>query len=243
MYELTTILMYSKYSGSFFTILTILFLSDETYYLHLWYFRITWRALTRFNSTILCIVIIFHVVLSHEYFFYARLIFPVQSLRLGHVVYDWGPANVCLHTGRCACISHKRVLSWPQAGVSNPHNQSSWLPRNVAPRDQWCPPTRVDKAPNKLGVFPSSASQNCDWDTLWAMHFVEPLNNRLGRRSQTSTLQKDRDLDHAHTMGRDRTRVWGSTDVLSLYFKQNRHGMSTDQDGDGGVPGFWSSYV
>jgi len=37
----TTILMYNKYSGSFFTILKLLFVSDQTYYLHLYYFRMT----------------------------------------------------------------------------------------------------------------------------------------------------------------------------------------------------------
>jgi len=31
----TTILMYNKYSGSFFTILKLLVVSDQTYYLHL----------------------------------------------------------------------------------------------------------------------------------------------------------------------------------------------------------------
>jgi len=34
--------------------------------------------------------------------------------------------------------------------------------KNVAPRDLWCPPTRVGKAPNKPSVLPSSARQNCD---------------------------------------------------------------------------------
>jgi len=34
----TTILMYDKYSGSFSTILELLFVSDQTYYLHLHYF-------------------------------------------------------------------------------------------------------------------------------------------------------------------------------------------------------------
>jgi len=48
----TTILMYSKYSCSFSTIMKLLFLSDQTYYLHLSYFQITWRALTRYKSTI-----------------------------------------------------------------------------------------------------------------------------------------------------------------------------------------------
>jgi len=33
-------------------------LSDQTYYLHLYYFWMTWRALTRYKSTFLCIVII-----------------------------------------------------------------------------------------------------------------------------------------------------------------------------------------
>jgi len=37
----------------------LLFVSDQTYYLHICYFRMTWRALTRYKSTILCIVIIF----------------------------------------------------------------------------------------------------------------------------------------------------------------------------------------
>jgi len=54
----TTILMYNKYSGSFFTILKLLVVYDQTYYLHLYYFRMTWRALTRYKSAILCIVII-----------------------------------------------------------------------------------------------------------------------------------------------------------------------------------------
>ena len=34
----TAILMYDKYSSSFFTILKLLFVSDQTYYLHLYYF-------------------------------------------------------------------------------------------------------------------------------------------------------------------------------------------------------------
>jgi len=54
----TTILMYNKYSGRFFTILKLLVVSEQTYYLHLYYFRMTWRALTRYKRTILCIVII-----------------------------------------------------------------------------------------------------------------------------------------------------------------------------------------
>ena len=36
-----TILMYNKYSGSFVTILKLLVVSDQTYYLHLYYFRMT----------------------------------------------------------------------------------------------------------------------------------------------------------------------------------------------------------
>jgi len=85
------------------------------------------------------------------------------------------------------------------------------------PRDQWCPPTRVGKASNRPSVLLSIARQNCDWDTLRAMHLEQkPSNNSLGSRSQTSALQKkDRDLDHAHAMSRGRTRVGGSTDVLS----------------------------
>jgi len=35
------ILMYNKYSGSFITILKLLVVSDQTYYLHLYYFRAT----------------------------------------------------------------------------------------------------------------------------------------------------------------------------------------------------------
>ena len=56
----TTIFMYVKYSGSFSTILKLLLVSDQTYYFHLYYFWMTWRALTRtrYKSTILCIVII-----------------------------------------------------------------------------------------------------------------------------------------------------------------------------------------
>ena len=54
----TTILMYNKYSGSFSTILKLLVVSDQTYYLHLYYFWMTWRASTRYKSIILCIVII-----------------------------------------------------------------------------------------------------------------------------------------------------------------------------------------
>ena len=33
----------------------------------------------------------------------------------------------------------------------------------------------------------------------------------------------DRDLDHAHAMGRDRTRVGGSTDALSCLTEQTHH--------------------
>jgi len=54
----TTILMYDKYSSSFYTILKLLFVSDQTYYLNLYHFWMTRRALTRYNNTILCIVII-----------------------------------------------------------------------------------------------------------------------------------------------------------------------------------------
>ena len=54
----TTILMYDKYSSSFYTILKLLFVTDQTYYLHLYYFWMTWWALTRYKSTILSIVII-----------------------------------------------------------------------------------------------------------------------------------------------------------------------------------------
>ena len=54
----------------------------------------------------------------------------------------------------------------------------------------------------------------------------------FGERHQTTVLaadhrpahlkKKDRDLDHAHTMGRDRTRVGRSTDALSSYvYKTN----------------------
>jgi len=50
------------------------------------------------------------------------------------------------------------------------------------------------------------------------------------------TLKKNRDLDRAHAIGRGRNRVGGSTDALSSYVQQNRHDMSTDQDGYGGVP-------
>ena len=32
-----------------------------------------------------------------------------------------------------------------------------YLPRNVVPRDQWCPPTRVGKASSKPSVLPSNA--------------------------------------------------------------------------------------
>jgi len=47
-------------------------------------------------------------------------------------------------------------------GLTNPHNQSPWLPRNVVPRDQKCPPTRVGKASNKPSVLASIACQNCN---------------------------------------------------------------------------------
>ena len=50
-------------------------------------------------------------------------------------------------------------------------------------------------------------------------------------------LKKDRDLDHAHEIGRDYTRVGGSTDALSSHVQQNRHVMLSDQNGYGGVPG------
>ena len=33
-----TILMFNKYSSSFYTILKLLFVSDQTYYFHLYYF-------------------------------------------------------------------------------------------------------------------------------------------------------------------------------------------------------------
>jgi len=40
------------------------------------------------------------------------------------------------------------------------------------------------------------------------------------------TQKKDRDLDHAHAMGRDRTRVGGSTDALSSGARGKRRGFS-----------------
>ena len=46
------------------------------------------------------------------------------------------------NVGGLACI----------VGLINPHNQSPKLPRNVAPRE-WCPPTRVGKAPNDIRVL------------------------------------------------------------------------------------------
>ena len=36
--------------------------------------------------------------------------------------------------------------------LTNPHNQSSYVPRNVAPRE-WCPPTWVEKAPSHPDVL------------------------------------------------------------------------------------------
>jgi len=70
-------------------------------------------------------------------------------------------------------------------------------------QDQWRPPTTVGKVSNRPSVLPSIARQNCDWDTLRAMHLKQkPSNNRLGSRSQTSSLKKkDRDLDHAQLVG------------------------------------------
>jgi len=47
-------------------------------------------------------------------------------------------------------------------GLINSHNQSPSLPRNVVPRDQWWPPTRVGKASKRPSVLPSIARQNCD---------------------------------------------------------------------------------
>jgi len=58
MNEQTTILMYNKYSVFFSTVLKLLVVFDQTYYLHLYYFRMTWQALNWYKSTILCIVII-----------------------------------------------------------------------------------------------------------------------------------------------------------------------------------------
>jgi len=96
----TTKAIYRKYSGSFITTMKPLFVSDQTYYLHLYYSQITWRALTRYTSTILCIVIIHHIGLSHGYFFYARLIFPVHESSL-----TWLPclpsSCICIHTQLC----------------------------------------------------------------------------------------------------------------------------------------------
>ena len=37
------------------------------------------------------------------------------------------------------------------------------------------------------------------------------------RQEITDLKKKDRDLDHAHEIGRDHTRVGGSTDSLSSY--------------------------
>ena len=68
--------------------------------------------------------------------------------------------------------------------------------------------------------------------------FGEAMKQRSGKKiTDQRTKKKDRDLDHAHAMGRDRTRVGGSTDILSSYVSQNRQDMSTDQDGYGSVPG------
>jgi len=49
------------------------------YDLYLYCFQITWRALTPSKRAVLCNVIILHVVLSHGYFFHARLISRVHG--------------------------------------------------------------------------------------------------------------------------------------------------------------------
>ena len=59
------------------------------------------------------------------------------------------------------------------------------------------------------------------------MHLSQkPSNNRLGSRSQTSSLQKDRDLDHAHVISRDHTRDRGSTHALSSGARGKLRGVS-----------------
>jgi len=60
-------------------------------------------------------------------------------------------------------------------GLTNSHNQSLSLPRNVAPRDQWCLPTRVGKAPNKPSVLQAVLVKIATELLFWKCAFGEPL--------------------------------------------------------------------
>jgi len=92
-------------------------------------------------------------------------------------------------------------------GLTDPHNQSRELPRNVAPRDQWCPPTRVGKASNNPSVLQTVLVKIVTEILFWHCAFGEQWNNRLDSRSQTSALRKDRDLNHISAQ--ERTKQQG----------------------------------
>ena len=67
-----------------------------------------------------------------------------------------------------------------------------------------CPPTRVGKAPNKPSVLQAVLVKIVTEAEIlfWQCAFGEPGNNRLGSRSKTSALRKDRDLDHMYAQER-----------------------------------------
>ena len=62
-------------------------------------------------------------------------------------------------------------------------------------RDQWCDPTRAGKATNKPSVPRAVLVKIVTEILFWQCAFGEPRNNRLGSRSQTSALRKNRDRD------------------------------------------------
>jgi len=70
------------------------------------------------------------------------------------------------------------------------------------------------------------------------MRLCRTIKQPFWQQITDQRTKKNRDLDHARAMGMDRARVGGSTDALSSYVWQNRHDMSTDQNGYGGVPGW-----
>jgi len=70
------------------------------------------------------------------------------ALLVGKTVHNVG-------LGRLECI----------LGLTNLHNQSSQLPRNIAPR-KWCPPTWKGTKPSYCPPSPNSARQDCEWDAL-----------------------------------------------------------------------------
>ena len=78
---------------------------------------------------------------------------------------------------------------------------------------------------------PSSAHQDCDWDTLRQCAFGEPWNNRLGSKSQTSSLKGQRTRPHEPDSGKLLTHhhhIFSKTDTACT---QNNLGRIVHQVG------------